>query len=407
MTTSKEVTKTGPCRLVMAVLLLALLLVPFVAEGKDRKDYCEEHEVPLKRCVVYDHPSHTFLGPPHLELGNGDLFTLLVVRTAPDRFLYPLTGVEERFAKPSKESATPYAKPGTKMIPVVHEKRFGGYEFEIQSVSGTAVEGEGPLPALTPTPEPQLIVVETAGWRQSVAGAFTGSDLADPVFSLYPRTGDDGMERFFVDEDPGAEDEARLGLGAFIHLHHSRWDRALGKGGFAWSFGLGLDSDQETSYYFGPAYRLGDKGVITAGAVFGPVDRLPGGVQVCGRHRDACTPDLAVDPNLLSNLDERNEVGFFVALSYTFLDVQDLVEKPFKALSTPKGSQVKEAGVNDQADPKPKDEADDEAEDGKKDEEKDETEEDEEENGEDENGEDEAAGGATGAGGGGGEGTGS
>lgn len=322
----------------LALVYLSSVCLAQQASGSTQDEhhgYCTDHGFKPKNCVVYNHPTHSFIGSPSLELGNGDLFALLILNTAPQHFTYPLSGVEQPVSTDGQEAGARYSEARTKVITVHHEKRFGGYEFEILSPDNAPVSGMGGLPTLAPTVEPQLIVVKTAGWNQSLAGAFTGSSLTDPEFSVYSRTAEDGTEMSFVDEDLGAEDDASLSLGAFLHLHHSSWDLSRGRGGWALSFGLGLDSEEDVSYYLGPSWRFGDKGALTAGVVVGPVVRLPSGVRVCSRAAAECADSLVVDPNVLGQLSSRNDIGGFIGLSYSFLDVSDLIQKPFKKLTTP------------------------------------------------------------------------
>lgn len=46
---------------------------------------------------------------------------------------------------------------------------------------------------------------------------------------------------------------------------------------FAVSFGLGLSSDNEVSYFSGPSWRLGTNGYVTFGVNWREVSRLPNG----------------------------------------------------------------------------------------------------------------------------------
>ncbi len=309
-------------------------------ELRSREEACRDREP----CVVYDHASLSFVGPSSVEAADGDVIYLVITRTAPGAFLYPVEGIER--PPGGREFGAGYTQLSDKVISIRHEARFDGYRFSITSVDGAPLPPDNSVagPTLRSTPEPEVIRVTTRQWHQWVAGAFTGSSLSDRQFSLYERTVD-GQTLSFVEEDKDAEDEAKLGLAALIHLYHSSWKKVP----LAVTFGLGIGDDNRTSYFLGPSWRLGDKGAITVGAVWGSVSRLPTGVSVCGRSESSCASTLAVDANALNQLGSRTEQGWFVALSYSFLDVADLLQKPFKNLGGGAGSAP--AGSGEPAEP--------------------------------------------------------
>jgi hypothetical protein len=157
-------------------------------------------------------------------------------------------------------------------------------------------------------------------WVLSFAGGFSLNDLTDPQFAV---VGDAGSQ--IIVRDTSAEDSRQAGLATFIHLTPTKpqWGKK-----FAVSFGLGLTSDNEPSYYFGPSWRLGAYGYITAGVNWHKISRLPNG-QMLGV--------APIDANVLNNLKTRMDDGAFVAWSYPFLGKgKAAFEKPFSTIgSTP------------------------------------------------------------------------
>jgi hypothetical protein len=155
-------------------------------------------------------------------------------------------------------------------------------------------------------------------WVLAFAGGFSLTDLTDPQFAVVGSPGNQVVIR-----DMQAEDRAEPGLMAFVHLTPTtpKWGKK-----FALSFGLGLTNDNEPSYYFGPSWRLGANGYITAGMNWHEVARLPNGQELGAPPMDA---------NVLNNLETRMENGAFIAWTFPFLGTgKAAFEKPFATIGT-------------------------------------------------------------------------
>jgi hypothetical protein len=137
---------------------------------------------------------------------------------------------------------------------------------------------------------------EGDGWQAFVSPGPVISGHTPPVYTA----GQDGT----IVRKPEAEDQARLGFGAFVTLYHAEtWDW-LGI-----SAGVGLDSDMQTRIYLGPSYRFGKRGAITGGVAFGPVPRLPA-------HLNEGDPY----PTTAIEWESRIEAGWYVAFTWVAWD---------------------------------------------------------------------------------------
>lgn len=295
------------CRLAAWAALAIFTLGSTVVEGADVK-------------VVFDHlTTNADRSYQIAELASGDRLIVEIQNTHPTQFTYKLSGVTP--AKTGQAAAAAVAgdtKLETVRLEEVHSPEFGTYivKVELREKSpGVLYTGDIIRNSATVRLRPVTLIVNVESpptWNLAFAGGFTGSDLTDPVFALQKQTDNAGVETDVIVEQKDDEDEARLGLGAFLHLFHER------KPQWAWSFGIGVQERGATSYYLGPTYRFGDKGALTAGVVWAAIDRLPGGARV-----GSPPPDT----NTLSNLASKIDEGFFVAMSYSFADLKDFLGK--------------------------------------------------------------------------------
>ena len=153
-----------------------------------------------------------------------------------------------------------------------------------------------------------FVYVNETGWRTEFAGGFAASRVVNHKYAVVNN---------MVMENKSGEDSANLGLDAFVHLSNPEW------GGAHWavSFGLGVNSGSDLSLFFGPSWRLGGLGFVTAGVNFARVDTLPNG-QSLGQ--------APVSTSVLANLGKRTESGVFLSWSYPFLgSAKDALSKPF------------------------------------------------------------------------------
>jgi hypothetical protein len=232
-----------------------------------------------------------------LRLADGEEFTVRIQNTFPGAFEYTLAGIEK-----ATETEPPVGTlTGDNLEPVTierrHEKKYGGYILKIKRTAEQPVVVDD----VTLNDVTLLIFVETEGWRYGFAGAFTVSGLTDRVYAV-----DNGQAPRHEDK----EDVADLGFGAFIHVYHSNHPKWAG------TFGLGIEQTNETTYYFGFSFRASDKAAATVGVALGSVEQLSASAD----------PN---DPNVLADVDSRLKASWFFAVSYTFFDVRQFLEKPF------------------------------------------------------------------------------
>lgn len=257
--------------------------------------------------VVFDHQNGELLTPPSLRLRDGQVFTVIIENTLPELFIYEVAGIELNPDAPGgTESRGKLLPPKRKTLFIRHEAKYAGYIVRIKPRPGEDTQGLS---------EVELVIsVDTQQWDLDFAGAFTASELSDPVYSLQTRNEGD-EEATFIVRDREAEDDFKLGIGAFVHLFHTRRPWA------ALTFGLGINEDNKTTYFIGPSWRWGDKGALTAGVALGSIARLPAGAQ-----ENAPTTDT----NVLGQLGTRTVPRFFVGFSYAFIsDIRSRFEKPF------------------------------------------------------------------------------
>lgn len=213
----------------------------------------------------------------------------------------------------------------TRVIQIPHLSEFGGYVVTIAPVDAAleyvkrnaatncSVVGAVP-PDCKPIKKVNLYVsVSEERKNYNFSGAFTVSDLTSPKFGLAPG-GDSGMNTVIV-RDSSAENEVSLGFAGQINVFPSPESK------FGGSVGLGISESSDLSFFIGPTWRVTDRVFVTVGANWGPVDRLPTGMSV---------GDTVSDPNTLSDLPSKTDVGAFLSVSFEFLSpAQTFFSKPF------------------------------------------------------------------------------
>jgi hypothetical protein len=242
-----------------------------------------------------------------ISLSDGDIFAVVIYNTQKDAFVYSIDTVarEEKVAQPQS---------ATKPVDVVtlvrqHSSRYAGYIVHITPIGRVSTTlGEARV----------IIDVVTSEFRAAFGGGFTASGLTDRVFAVVADTIEQdgtrvGVQRFVREAD--REDDARLGLGSFVHIHHTRVPWA------ALTFGLGIEQNRAASYYLGPSLRMGDAAVLTLGVLVGSVRVAPLGVS---------ENQIVADPNVVNNAGSRTKASWFVGLSYSFIGGADRnLAKPF------------------------------------------------------------------------------
>ena len=254
-----------------------------------------------ERIVKFDHKeSNTF---DHIVANPGDTIKFTIENTCAEAFSYGVEGVSRAVATVEKntiqsESIKRECQKTTHVISQTHDQSSSGYYVMVKANGDTTFNTEG-LEDRT-----FFVVVDTSNWDVDFSGGFTLTDLTTPVFTTRKQRLMDGTIQDVIYQDRDAEDKYSLGLAGMVHLVHKNYPSWAG------TFGLSITESGDTSYMFGPSVRLGDKATLTAGVMAGKVDRLPNGLQV---------GDVLTDANGLTNLGQKTETGFFLAISYSFM----------------------------------------------------------------------------------------
>jgi len=292
----------------------------------------------------------------------GSYIEVQITQTCRSHFAYSFRGATKQTDEAGRRSAGA-AQPefdclaiDSESLRIPHESKYGGYIVEVEGKESKGVKAFLPNAqtlALLLAPESAsktladlrddsvtelakkgelkelparlalVISVESKTVDFTFAGGFSVSELTDRRYAVARKeVGGEGLD--FAVRDRDAEDDYKLGLTAMVHGRHVRWWPWL-----AASFGLGVGSSSEVSYFVGPSLRLGDQGFLTIGYQFGPAKRLPNGV----RETDLGSPDpdrALADPNVLNDLPTKTEGALFVSFSYSFLGSGlDAFKKPF------------------------------------------------------------------------------
>jgi len=179
------------------------------------------------------------------------------------------------------------------------------------------------------------VFVTTEEWEVQFAGGFTAGWATDPqyaieTFKVKDAAGNETDARYVV-EDEEAQDDVRLGVGAFITAFRTSGLLAH----VAPTFGIGINNGNNATYYAGLSLRASDRAHLTAGWQWTPVSRLPNGVSAIAGTEPA-PGDQPVDAsfNLPSPLPTRTQGGFFLAFSFSFLgsDARKSFEERMKTI---------------------------------------------------------------------------
>lgn len=262
----------------------------------------------VKKAVTFDHLASDDDRSYELRPRHGEAFEVRIKNTCPDVFAYEVKGiVRERGAEdePGARTAKPLEE---KVLPVVHDEKYGGYIVTITRTADTAPCAD----AEKLQNRTLLISTPTETWDLSFSGGFTLSSLSSPQYYLRPHPSDAAKKQ--VQQDPDKEDDANLGIATYVHVFHQRMPWLAG------TFGLGIRDQNRTEYFLGGGVRLSDKATVNAGVVYGSVSRLKNGVNLV---------DPVSDDNVLNDLPTRTKRGFFIGVSYSFIDVRGKLQQPF------------------------------------------------------------------------------
>lgn len=264
--------------------------------------------------IRIDHRTGLMSPTGSVGLARGDELRVAIDNTYPDCYRYNVEIVRPTPGAREKAAGAPPV-PETVEFMIKHDGRATAYKI-------TASTKENARPECPLKPGSWEISVEPYEWSLALTGAFTVDGLTDPVFFLEPATrpgapGEPDREGFTAGQDRGKEDDFTLGLASMIHLFHS--NPAFARVFFddvSWvpvSFGIAVaGEDSAAKYFVGTSLKAGSKFYLTVGAAFGPVHRLPNGVD---------GNSFLTDANALNSLPSRRVVRPFLALSYSFIDV--------------------------------------------------------------------------------------
>ena len=293
----------------IASSLLVLLSVASTASAQGAPAGSGATEATFKT-VRFNHGASKADESRTLRVGNGETFKIQIDDTCPDLFTYDVHGVlrEEKPSGVEQKAGAKLPPRKEKVLTAVHDTKYGGYIVTMTRKNGpNQCDGPDDLASRT-----LIVFTPQEDWDLSFSGAFTLSSLSNPMY--YLRAHPDDATKKQVQEDPDKSDAVNLGIGAFVHLFHQRHPWLAG------SFGLGIREGNKMEYFLGGGLRASDKATINAGVVFGPVSRLPNGVD---------TTRPVSDDNVLNDLPTRIQRGFFVGISYSFIDVRNRFQAPF------------------------------------------------------------------------------
>jgi hypothetical protein len=254
-----------------------------------------------------------------LKLNDGEPFQVKVLNTCPAVFSYEVQGIvrQEESQNGLRLNAGPEQPLEEKVLPVVHDEKYGGYLVTIRRTLDTlGCKDSDKLVART-----LIISTPKMSWDLAFSGGFTVSTLTSPHYYLRPHPTEAGKTQ--VQEDTSKNDDANLGIATWVQVYHHSHP------GLAGTFGIGIRDANKTEYYLGGGFRMSDKASINGGVVFGPVSRLKDGIGV---------GDTVTDPNILSDLPTKTTLGYFIGLSYSFIDVRGKLQQPFAGASGASGA---------------------------------------------------------------------
>jgi hypothetical protein len=255
-----------------------------------------------------------------LKLNDGEPFQVRILNTCATAFTYEVQGIlRQDPPAPGTLGLNAGEALGPKTLPVIHEERYGGYLVSIKRLNPNTLPCGVDSPNLVT--RTLIISAPKMTWDLAFSGGFTLSNLASPHYYLRPDPTQAGKS--IVQEDPSKNDDANLGIATWVHVYHHRLPSLAG------TFGLGIRDSNKTEYYLGGGLRMSDKASINGGVVFGPVSRLKDGINI---------GDSVTDPNVLNDLPTMTKRGFFIGLSYSFIDVRGKLQQPFAGATGASGN---------------------------------------------------------------------
>ncbi len=268
----------------------------------------------FENCPKSDPPARTCHVVVTRRIQPGHHLTVRIEATDPATFEGRVTNLALSTAtKPDDPLRIKNTAPtGSMDLDITHDVRYGGYMVTIDRQSGKP-EHDTLRPAIL------VIQVDAEDKPWSFSGGISFTTIRNQPFVV--RKADDDTLR--VQEDPDRRDDASVGFGTFFTIDLPRIDLgplgAASKLGLA--IGIGLETSGETHYYAGLAYQIHRGVFLNSGYVLGRVNALPSGLRL---------DDAVTDPNALSNLQRRNQSGFFIGVSAVFLGGgQSTYSKPF------------------------------------------------------------------------------
>lgn len=299
--------------------------------------------------------------PVALEIGDGDLFQVVVTNTDPRLFKYTISATQDETLPSSSlaADATPVTAriDGRANLTMRHDRHFSRYRVTISALPGvipervaTVIGGTGNRPSVaggTKTTEPagefetaalypvsfDVWVLTRPEWKVSISGGVAFSGLTDRKFFI--KTAADGAKT--VEEDVAARDSTRQDIVALANVYFDhQFKRGLMLGA---AFGIGQNSGGAPRYYVGPSVVLGRNFVFSGGIAFGSVAAPPVG-QSLGR-----AP--VNGDNTLTSLGSRFGRGGFFSLAFTFVNKDAEFKNAFSSTTTTTGEGIAALSIAD------------------------------------------------------------
>lgn len=261
--------------------------------------------------IIIDHESGATSYSEVLQVAKGDTVRIAVQNTNKGCYSYNLRQLTTPIDG-TRAILDGTQNPDTVEFVDVHNGRTTQYEIKVNKRSDAPDSCRNP-----PIDKSFEFIVD--GWNLSFTGAATLDELTSPVLFLEPGsmtgTGGQPVDGYFVRRNVGAEDDRSIGFAVMGHLYHTERLQIWKSGQLQWapiSFGFGVAENSSTQLYLGTSLKFGDRFFLTAGRVWGDVDRLPANLE---------EGDFTEDPNAISTLGSKNDSDVFVSFSYLFGEI--------------------------------------------------------------------------------------
>jgi hypothetical protein len=305
-----------------------------------------------RNTFVFDHLrlQASVAGTPFaLEIGDGEIFQVLVIHTDASQFSYSIAATQDQTGPltstllPGPAGVTP-GRDDTVSLTMRHDQHFNRYRV---TIAGLAAAGQPATPAAPATKEafrtevpspnapkqqqaeqqPQLYpiafdlwVITRPQWKVTFSGGLALSTLSDQKFFI--STDSSGNKK--VQEDTASEEKIRHDVIALANIYFEhQYFRSLT---FGAAVGIGDNGGSTPRYFIGPSVTVGGNLILTGGLTFGSIATLPVGQQL---NQAPINGD-----NTLNALGSRFKHGLFFGAAFTFVDTTSAFKGAFSSSST-------------------------------------------------------------------------